>query len=268
LVDRAEVADVVRLLDDDPSTLTVKDVFGLAGDQERVAVVHDDVYGATLPELAQGDALAGGIYPSGVDWSGRSTSPVMNERAHLEPSDVLHVITPIARELQRWCAAGFVPSFEIGHEIHVTLNGAVRFRPFSPQARDRSAWNVHSGPQRAAGSVAALFMHALLSPEKRRRFIPWPTGQNWTAFSPLVRAGLEFGLFLMAHGRGLMAHGRGPSLDEVVDALDVLQASLPPATADRLAGLVAGLFPGRVAEEERTRETFAMLDERAFSPDR
>jgi hypothetical protein len=265
LIDRAEVANVVRLLKHDASTLNVKDVFGLAVDQERVAVVHDDVYGATLPELAQGDALAGDFHPSVVKWEARSIIPVMNERAHLEPSDVLHVIMPVARELQRWCAAGFVPGFGLGHEIHVTLNGAVRFRPFSPQARDRIArvqhWPRNTGP---GWAVAVLVIHAMLPPRARRELASWPEIMQWLSWPTPIPEDVRKLLFRVAWGYG----STPPSLDEVIGALDALQASLPPATPDRLAGLVAGLFPGRVAEEERTRETFAMLDERAFSPDR
>ena len=264
LVDRAEVADVVRLLEHNATSLNVKGVFGLSVDQERVAVVHDDVYGATLSELAQGDALEAEFYYTGICWDRNSNGPVMNERAHLEPSDVLHVIMPVARELQRWRAADLRPRFGIGHlglEIHVMLNGAVRFRPFSPRARDQRRRDEHT-PQDAAGAVAALVMHAVLSPEERRDPLPWEHTKK------RIPQDVE-NLLLHAACPEFSGFSRPPaSLDEVVGALDVLQASLPPATPDRLAGLVAGLFPGRVAEEERTRETFAMLDERAFSPDR
>ena len=266
LVDRAEVADVVSILEHNASSLNVKGGFGLSVDQERVAVVHDDVYGTTLPELAQGDALAGEFQHTGVDWEHGGNIPVMNEQAHLEPSDVFHVVIPVARELQRLCAAGFVPSSGIGHGIHVTINGAVRFRPFSPQARDRSARDAHTAQQFAALAVAILVLHAVLPPEKRRDFIGWHKLREFWQISWQSPTHEDVGTLLCRAASGFGSPP--PSLDEVVGALDVLHASLPPATPDRLAGLVAGLFPGRVAEEERTRETFAMLDERAFSPDR
>jgi hypothetical protein len=263
LVDRTEVADVVRLLDDDSSTLRVKGVFGLADDQTRVAVVHDDVYGATLPELAQGDALAGEFYPSGVNWDRRNIFPTMNNHAHLEPTDVLHVIMPVAYELQRWCAAGFASGFGLGHEVHMTLDGAVRFRPFSPRARDRSARVQHYVRESGPGwAVASLVLHAVLSPKKRARFISWPSiTQLWPGPIPEDVGNL---LSRSASGRS----STSSSLDQLIHALGVLQASLPTVAPDRMAGLVAGLFPGRVAEEERTRDTFAQLDERAFSPHR
>ena len=269
LVDRAEVADVVSILEHNASSLNVKGVFGLSVDQERVAVVHDDVYGTTLPELAQGDALTERIiFRTGFLWANSHIFPVMNERAHLEPSDVLHVIMPVARELQRWRAADLRPRFGIGHlglEIHVMLNGAVRFRPFSPQARDRSARDAHTAQQFAALAVAILVLHAVLPPEKRRDFIGWHKLREFWQISWQSPTHEDVGTLLCRAASGFGSPP--PSLDEVVGALDVLHASLPPATPDRLAGLVAGLFPGRVAEEERTRETFAMLDERAFSPD-